>query len=810
MTAATWQRVREILYAASRMEASRRSEYVAEQCGAERALRGEVEELLAALEASGDFLESPGMPDIVDARIGPYRILEPAGRGGMGVVYRAQREGDYCQVVAIKLVRAELATQPLTERFRVERQTLAMLNHPHIARLLDGGATADRRPYLVMEWIDGRPIDEYCREGGLTIRQRLELFLQVCDAVAYAHRNLVVHRDLKPSNILITAAGEPKLLDFGIAKVFDAGESGPESTLTVGGAQPLTPEYASPEQVRQTAVTTATDVYSLGAVLYELLTGRHAHHIEARTPAAIERAVCEAIVPAASSVTGAGGVLRRELRGDLDNVLVKALDKDPLRRYRYVDEFAADLRRYLEYRPVLVRPASMSYRAARFARRNKLVVASAAAIVLAVGGGLGVAIWQAHRARVEQQIAEQRFQLARQLAGSVLYEFHDGIRNLQGSLEVQQLLLTRSLEYLDKLAAGAADNPALQSDLANGYERVAGLLGIPGQSNLGREQDALQSLHKALELRQRVLSSNPRSLEFRRDLAQTHRLFVNLDGVGDVEKLEHAAAAASLAEGVFREAPGDDRIRSDLAASEYGLGVSLVSQSRFQDSVGHFRKALEYASASAPQSMALYHKHLGASLVKTNDLPAALAEYREALATDEPRAAANPADVRAQLDLSYDYSDIGFILCGMGHFPECLAEYRKAYKIRSHAAAVEPRDARAAAGLVSIGWRMGTVLAAMGERHESEAAFAESIASAESFRKRFPETTGALRSLAEANRFFGETYQQRWGSCRQARPWLQRALQIYGSLKDVQAVQQIEVLLNECSQAADAAPLVRR
>jgi len=260
MTPEQWHRVRDVLYGASQLEGGARVQYLDENCAPGNPLRDEVERLLAALEESGGFLD-------LGPRIGPYVVLDRAGFGGMGVVYHAVRDGDYRQEVAIKLVRDGAETDFRIERFRLERQALALLNHPNIARLLDGGTTPDGWPYLVMEWVDGQPIHDYCRVRNLAVEERIKLFLEMADAVEHAHRNLVVHRDLKPSNILVTPEGTPKLLDFGIAKICP--EENPASTVT----RILTPEYASPEQLRGEAVTTATDIYSLGAVLYEMLTG---------------------------------------------------------------------------------------------------------------------------------------------------------------------------------------------------------------------------------------------------------------------------------------------------------------------------------------------------------------------------------------------------------------------------------------------------------------------------------------------------------------------------------------------------------
>ena len=798
MTAARWQHVREILYAASQLHGSRREQYLAGHCGQGSTLRAEVEALLEALDESGNFLESQPSQPGDSAQIGPYRILGEAGRGGMGIVYRALRDGDYRQMVAIKLVRAELATPALTERFRTERQTLALLNHPNIAGLLDGGTTGDGRPYLVMEWVEGCPIHQYCRQFGLTARQRLQLFLHVCDAVSHAHRSLVVHRDLKPSNILITPEGRPKLLDFGIAKVFRAEEPELQATMTIAGGLALTPEYASPEQVRQDPVTTSTDIYSLGAVLYELLTGAPAHRIDGRSPAAIERAICGDPPPAPSSVAGEVGIPSRELRGDLDNILAKALEKDPARRYRNVDEFAADIRRHLDCQPVSARPASPSYRASRFVRRNKLLVAAVAAVVLALGAGLGAALWQARRARAEQALAEQRFQLARQLAGSVLYEFHDGIRDLQGSLPVQQLLLKRSLEYLDKLSAGARANPALQRDLANGYERIAEVAGAAGLANLGHDREALQTLQKALELRIQVLAADPSSVDSRRELARTHREFVNIGGVGAQQGADHAGAALAIAERLIREQPRDPQIQSDLASSAYEMGLAMTLQSRYPKAISYYRRALTYASHSLPENVALYHKHLGAVLISTNDLTGALAEYQAALSIDEPRAAANSANARAQLDLSYDYSDIGLIFEKLGKLSEGLEQYRKVYRIRSEIAAADPSDARAAAGLASIAWRTANVLSWMGERRRAEGAYIHAVALAESAHAHFAEKLDLAGLAADVSRDFGATYQKQWNSCGKARPRFQRALELYRGAGNTEGVRLTESLLAAC------------
>jgi len=285
--------------------------------------------------------------------IGPYRVVRELARGGMGVVYLAERaDGQFEQRVALKLMKRGMDSEEIHQRFLAERQILAQLTHPHIARLLDGGVSNEGQPYFAIEYVDGTAITAHCEARQLGVEQRLRLFLDVCDAVRYAHQNLVVHRDLKPSNILVTADGQAKLLDFGIAKLLrqETGETG----LTQTGLRVMTPEYAAPEQVLGEPVTTATDVYALGAVLYELLTGRRAHHLQSRTPTEVERVICEVEPEAPSAVTT--GALRKRLRGDLDTIALTALKKEPERRYPTVEQLASDVARFLGGLPVTARP----------------------------------------------------------------------------------------------------------------------------------------------------------------------------------------------------------------------------------------------------------------------------------------------------------------------------------------------------------------------------------------------------------------------------------------------------------------------
>lgn len=411
-----WARIEEVLQQAMDCAPGDRAALLDSACAGDAGLRREVESLLAS-ENTG-FTRSSAFADgmkLLEQRVeklnqqrslGAYRILREIGRGGMGTVYEAARADDAFQkIVAIKIIRRGLDTEDLIERFRSERQILAMLDHPNITRLLDAGSTDDGLPYFVMEYIEGEPIDVYCERCKLPIAARLKLFQSVCAAVSYAHRNLVIHRDIKPGNVLVTKEGVPRLADFGIAKLLDPGSS-LQQTLTA--IHPLTPEYASPEQIRGQPVTTATDVYSLGVLLYVLLTGARPYPGAMSTPTEIERAICqeEPRKPSAA-VDGdaAGRRVGRRLQGDLDNIVLMALRKDPQRRYSSVEQFSQDLQRHLDGLPVIARSDTAAYRAAKFVRRHKAGVAAAALLVMVLAGGIVATAWQARRASAERDRA---------------------------------------------------------------------------------------------------------------------------------------------------------------------------------------------------------------------------------------------------------------------------------------------------------------------------------------------------------------------------------------------------------------------
>ena len=495
-----WQRIEDVFHRAADLPPTDRGAFLASSCAGDPDLRHEVESLLAADEDAGDIIgqavaeaasslrldsESSVRPG---SRIGPYAVIALVGRGGMGAVYRAVREGEFRMEVAVKLIKRGADTDAALSRFRKERQILAGLQHPNIARLLDGGATDDGLPYFAMEYVAGKPLLEYA--APLPVRQRLELFRSICAAVQYAHQNLIVHRDLKPGNVLVTADGTPKLLDFGIAKLLDATSGGSDPTRTIAGTVPMTPDYASPEQVRGEPVTTATDVFSLGVILFELLTGGRPHRLDTYSPEAIQKAICRDEPRRPSAIN-------RTLDSDLDNIVLAALRKEPQRRYASVEQLSEDLRRYLEGRPVRARKDTFAYRATKFVRRNRLGVAAAVLAAAAIVAAIVAVNRQARR-------AEYRFQQVRKLAHAVLFDLNPEIENLAGSTKARELLVKTTLTYLDSLAAEEVKDPALQLELSQAYEQIGDVQGNPKGRNLGREEAALESYAKAIDIARKL------------------------------------------------------------------------------------------------------------------------------------------------------------------------------------------------------------------------------------------------------------------------------------------------------------------
>ena len=610
------------------------------------------------------------------ARCGPYRLLRVLGKGGMGAVYLAERaDGEVEQRVAIKFLHVYGGATVFRDRFLRERQILASLNHPGIARLVDAGHTAEGRPYLAMDYVDGTPIDAFAAQ--LDLRAKLALFLRVCDAVSYAHGTLIVHRDLKPSNILVDNAGNPKLLDFGIAKILDEGLD-----QTITQERLLTPEYASPEQIRGSAQGTATDIYSLGVVLYKLVTGQSPHGSLDVSREELINAVCNAEPVSPSSLV--------DVPHDVDFIVAKALRKEPEERYRSVEMLADDIRAFLEFRPVRARSGNAWYRTRKFARRYWVPVAAAAIVIASLAAGLYVA-------NRERMVAQRRFQQVRQLSKKVI-DFDLDLRDLAGATNARNHVISTSLEYLGALSADARGDPDLALEIADGYLQLARVQGFPAHSSLGRYSEAKDTLAKADRLVATVLTRDKAN---RHALLTSARIAHDRMAIATVERnlpvaFEQARIVGQRLESLIRQralAPGEV---GPIAYLYGNVAISYNNGHHFPDGIRAARRAIEISRGVAPARY-YYYMALGAlssGLRWTGDLGGALDAAREHRKSLEALPDEKVAD---RLNLAEAYLREGRILdeygeVNLGRPDEAIAVLEKSLKIADEIAERDPHD----------------------------------------------------------------------------------------------------------------------
>jgi non-specific serine/threonine protein kinase/serine/threonine-protein kinase len=662
-------------------------------------------------------------------RIGPYELFEELGRGGMGEVYRARRaDGQYEQQVAVKLIRGGHEGGVLLQRFWTERQILATLDHPNIARLLDGGATSDGLPYLVMELIEGTNICDYCDAHRLGVAARLDLFLQVCSAVQYAHQRLIVHRDIKPTNILVTAEGVPKLLDFGIAKIL-APSSETELTLS----RPMTLAYASPEQIRGETVTTASDVYSLGVVLYRLLAGRSPYRINATSPGGLYRAIEEDAPVRPSAVIGllpadhgeraereltaeelstrrdsSVAKLAKRLRGDLDDIVLKALRKEPDRRYASVDQLSQDVERHLNGFPVSARQGTWTYHAEKFVRRHKVGLAAAVVVGLVTAAGIAATLVEARIAAANGRRAEQRFEQIRKLANAMVFDVHDAIEMLPGATKPRELIVRLGLQYLDELSRDGSADASLQLQLATGYIKLGRTQGDPNEPNLGDRAGAAASFRKAVAIVDQVRAREPNNPLAGIWLSQA------LNGLAHVSESSSERWAVQARSLELRRTyallhPTDDVAQRAFATALFQNGLNYLDDHRYSEAVAPFRQALgifqeidrRVPNDKDDRNVALCYKRLAALSLHQGDLEAALRGYTLARAIDERLVAKYPLNAQATGDLGYDLNDLAMTLQRLKRWPDAADVYDKVIALRRNAYDADVNDDRARRALAS-------------------------------------------------------------------------------------------------------------
>ena len=840
MTPERWQQVKDVLAAALDLPADQRAPYLDRSCAGDPSLRKEVELLLDnEKEVSPRFLGSEALAETAAAilpdeknpwigrLVGVYRIVEQIGSGGMGEVYRAVRDDDqFRKEVALKVIPSGHESGFVISRFRNERQILASLDHPNIARLLDGGTTDEGVPYFVMELIDGQLITDYCDQHSLSITERLRLFSSVCAAVHYAHQRLIIHRDIKPGNILVTADGTPKLLDFGISKIlgYDAGAGTPDATLTAFRA--FTPRYASPEQINAEPMTTASDVYSLGMVLYELLTGRSPYRLATGTPQEMSDAACKtepqkpsvaidrsepanqtSRVPSldrlSSSRKSSPEKLRKRLSGDLDNIVLMALRKEPSRRYASVEQFEEDISRHLRNIPVVARNDTAWYRSSKFIRRHRAGAIASALVALALTAGAAVALYEAHVARQQAEIArmqraraERRFNDVRKLANSLMFEVHDSIKDLPGATPARKLLVNRALEYLDSLSQEASGDASLQRELAAAYDRVGDLLGYNGAANLGDYSGALQSLNKALAIRESAAASNPDDLQIQLDLLSDYfRLSFVLNDAGNFEAaLDDLRKAVPLTQHVVAEHP-ESRYRDWLAGIYWQTGNIQFQMGKYNDALSSYRQATSIREPMAKDSNAepLLRSHLaadyiglGKALSATGDLNQAMQASAQGVQILEQLTRSTPNNATLQEYLGEAYGMYANSQRQHKDYDQALDTYAKARNVFGGLANSDPTDSLAVDNLALISLDAANVFMEQGKTSSAIPLLRTSIAH---FEKVEHKNHNQIQALAGSYGMLGKAYSlnaereqpvgRKIADLREAQSWYTKSLRVW-------------------------------
>jgi tetratricopeptide (TPR) repeat protein len=738
LTGERWQRLESLFAVALELPSAERLPFVERETGDDTALRSDLTGMLAhadhAPQEIASVIDRVALATApagfwIDRRLGAYRITREIGRGGMGVVFEAVRDDDeFRKTVALKIAPVWFDTLVRGERFRLERQILAQLEHPNIARFLDGG-TEDGVPYFVMEYVEGVPITAYCRERQLDVRSIVQLFRQVCAAIHFAHESLIVHRDLKPANILVTADGTPKLLDFGIAKLLD-----PVADPNAGGSTmeaPWTPDYTSPEQVRGRPVTTRTDVYSLGLILYELLTGVRAQIADVSSPLMLDRSICETEPPRPSERATRHA---RKLRGDLDTIVMTAIQKEPERRYGTAAALSDDLGRYLEGLPIKARPAAAAYRARKFVARHRAGVAAAVLLALTVAAGIAATLYEARR-------AERRFQQVRALANTFIFDVHDRIQPLPGATEARKAIVQTALTYLESLRADAAGDDALSLELASAYERIGRVQGGYSQANLGDSAGALASYVRGMDLLRPIV---------RRNDAGAGLSFVRMSMYYAETQFERGDKQKAMSAYVDGEAVGERLLRPGPA--DAGLLSELVNlyaaDARSATRLGQFARALEKseramalageltdrepANRSYRVSLSTAQNAYGRALIREDRLKEGADQYRASVAIREQLLEEEPGNAEYRRGLQIGYVNLGDVLGyrqgeSLGDNAGAVAAFQKAVALARQAGRDDPADRQ---GWLDIGedelrlatalWMAGQLTASLAHLNEAE------------------------------------------------------------------------------------------
>lgn len=756
----------------------------------------------SAWQIEAEHLARDDGQSLLGGRIGPFKILDLIGSGGMGSIYLAERDDDqYHRRVVIKLIKRGMDTDFVLQRFRTERQILANLNHPNIGRLYSGGATEDGRPYFVMEYVDGLPLTEYAAKSQLSLEDRVRLFRQVCAPVQYAHQNLIVHRDLKPTNILVTSGGEPKLLDFGIAKLLND-SAAPTATATMLRA--MTPEYASPEQITGDPITTATDVYSLGVVLYELLTGFRPYKWKRATPNEIAKTICEQepVKPSARVPTSLRSLSQEKadkadtltpinpklLRGDLDNIVTKALRKDPQRRYSSVAEFSEDLERYLAGQPVRARRDTVWYRSSKFVGRHRVAVTAAVIVFITLIGGSVATAWEAHAARMERARAERRFQDVRKLADSFMFEFHDAIKDLPGALNARQLVVKRAVEYLDSLAKKeAGGDRALQSELAEAYDKVGSIT--------FDVQQTIESHRKAMLLNEALVKADPQNAAYRKQLSDSYNYMSDAMKIAghSAAAIDFARKSLSIFESLAIEHPHDDDIKALLADRQLVLGIALADAGDFQSALETDRTAMaiqqELVSTNSNSQelradLSVIESHISSALAEQGDFAGALEYHSKSFVIVRSLFQADSTSARGRRSMWAAYLSLARLQLKTGEQRAALENCARALQFLAQLSSADPKDTGHRVGMAITYQIYGDALTAAGRASDAESNYRRAISIDEALVADDDQRAEARNNLARAYAGMARLL-QRVKQTADAEEYFRKALALYErSLRD--------------------------
>ncbi|MGO9946805.1 MAG: protein kinase domain-containing protein [Steroidobacteraceae bacterium] len=680
-----------------------------------------------------------------NVQIGNYRLERLLGVGGMGSVWLAEQTAPVRRFVALKLIRAGMYDENVVQRFQLERQSLALMDHPAIAKVFEAGTTAQGQPYFVMEYVPGLPITEYCDHQKLTVRDRIELFIQVCEGVQHAHQKAIIHRDLKPANILIVEVDgrpAPRIIDFGVARSVTPRLSD-QTQYTQFGQFIGTPGYMSPEQMDPNIldIDTRTDVYSLGVILYVLLTGFQPFEKSGRQRPPLDewlRQLREEEPPSLSvklnadretgNATAAARSMQLKqlvslLRGDLDWITMKALERDRDRRYGAPTELAADIRRYLNNEPVVARPPSLAYRTGKFVKRNTLALAVAAVFALVIVAGAVAIVREARIARAEQARAEQRFQSLRKLTNSLLFEFHDAIENLPGSTAARELVVRRALEYLEQIELEGHNDPATLRDLAAGYERIGRIRAEEGHPHLGGTgsfQRANELYEKALVIRRNLVSADPRDPNLQIELLGTMLNLARMsEQFGDLDRALALQQQRLEIEQRLAASHDSEDLRYNIAASLIGLGEVNLWLGNYETALDYERRSLamnQALLAANPDSLKMLRgvwrsRGWTATVLRFDrKFAEGAAESRKALAISEQLAARDPNNSEYQRFLIVDDQNLCECLAYAGASSEVPELCQKAISINEAMVKSDKNNVQASADLANSNMTMGLAL----------------------------------------------------------------------------------------------------